>query len=174
MPIYEFYCATCHTLFNFLSRRVGVKSAPACPRCHGPLSREVSPFAHLKQRADPAAGNEADDAMGLDEARLEKMMAGMADQVEHLDDENADPRTIANVMRQAAHSGGMKFNPAVEEALARMERGEDPDALESEYGDALGAENPFVTDSTPGSSRWRDWMRRLTAGPRRDPTLYDL
>jgi hypothetical protein len=66
----------------------------------------------------------------------------------------------------------MAFNPAVEEAIGRMERGEDPEALEEEYGDALDAENPFLP-AGPGG-KLRGLARRLLAGPRRDPTLYDL
>jgi len=171
MPIYEFYCPSCHTLFSFLARRVAASAAPSCPRCQGALRRQVSPFAHVRGRVAGAA-DEAGDAPPVDDARLEQIMDGMAGEVEKLDGDNADPRAIARLMRQAAKTGGLAFNPAVEDALARMERGEDPDALEAEYGDALGAEAPFAA-GTPGG-RLRGLARRLRAGPQRDPKLYDL
>lgn len=171
MPIYEFYCPPCHTLFSFLARRVGVRALPQCPRCHGALSRQVSPFAHLRKRVDVTDGG-VEGEPPIDEVRMEQAMASMAGEMERLDDENADPRTAARLMRKFASAGGMAFNPAVEEALSRMERGEDPDALEAEYGDALGAENPFLTGEPGG--KLRGLVRRMGAGPRRDTTLYDL
>lgn len=171
MPIYEFYCAPCHTQFSFLSRRVGVSVLPKCPRCQGPLSRQVSPFAHLQKRADGPDGG-AEGEPPIDEARLEQAMAGMSGEIEKLDDENADPRAVAGMMRKFAQAGGMSFNPAIEEALTRMEKGEDPDTLEAEYGDALNAENPFVTGEPGG--KLRGLARRMGVGPRRDPKLYDL
>ena len=32
MPVYEFYCADCHTVFNFLARRVDTTASPAWTR----------------------------------------------------------------------------------------------------------------------------------------------
>src|SRR5512145_1150123 len=57
MPVYEFYCAECHTIFNFLSRRVNTEKRPDCPRCGRPeLERQVSSFAVSKGR--PEAGED--------------------------------------------------------------------------------------------------------------------
>jgi hypothetical protein len=131
----------------------------------------VSPFAHLRPRAD-GAGEGADGEPAIDEARLEQAMASMAGEMEKLDDENADPREAARLMRKLAGAGGLAFNATVEEALTRMERGEDPDALEAEYGDALGSENPFASGEPGG--KLRGLARRLGAGPQRDPKLYDM
>jgi putative FmdB family regulatory protein len=44
MPIYEYYCKPCHTLFSFLARTAGATAQPACPRCGGPLQKQVSAF----------------------------------------------------------------------------------------------------------------------------------
>ncbi|MCK4728291.1 MAG: zinc ribbon domain-containing protein, partial [Desulfobacterales bacterium] len=33
MPIYEFYCEDCNTIFNFFSRSVNTTKRPPCPRC---------------------------------------------------------------------------------------------------------------------------------------------
>jgi len=37
MPIYEFYCEDCNTLFNFFSRTVNTDKQPPCPRCRKQL-----------------------------------------------------------------------------------------------------------------------------------------
>lgn len=175
MPIYEFYCATCHTIFNFLSKRVNTTSTPPCPRCAQALSRQVSAFAHLRggPGADAGEGAADDGSPPLDESRMEQAMAGMGDEIERLGDES-DPRQAADLMRRFAQASGMKFNATVEEALSRMAAGADPEAVEAEFGDALEAANPFAPDAEAGSKA--DQLKRLlrAAGPRRDPTLYDL
>jgi len=45
MPIYEFYCVDCHTVFNFFSRRIDTEKRPSCPRCGRPgLERRLQQF----------------------------------------------------------------------------------------------------------------------------------
>ncbi len=44
MPIYEYYCKACNTIFNFYSKTFTVKKQPACPRCRGSLQKHVSAF----------------------------------------------------------------------------------------------------------------------------------
>ena len=69
MPIYEFYCADCHTIYSFFSRRVNTEKIPACPdsRCgRTALARQVSLFSVSKGRADQGE----DDALsGIDEGK---------------------------------------------------------------------------------------------------------
>ena len=58
MPIYEFYCADCHAVFNFLARKPDTKKRPNCPRCGRPnLDRKVSRFAISKGRSEPREGD---------------------------------------------------------------------------------------------------------------------
>ena len=60
MPIYEFYCPDCHTIFNFLSKSINTTKRPHCPKCKGrKLRREVSSFA-LTGRAE-----EGDELVGV-------------------------------------------------------------------------------------------------------------
>ncbi|MDP3283707.1 MAG: zinc ribbon domain-containing protein, partial [Desulfobacterales bacterium] len=33
MPIYEFYCQDCNTIYNFFSKSVNTKKSPNCPMC---------------------------------------------------------------------------------------------------------------------------------------------
>jgi hypothetical protein len=53
----------------------------------------------------------------------------------------------------------------MEEALRRMEAGEDPEAIESELGDVLEKEEPFFAGKRARSRR---------APPARDETLYEM
>jgi len=170
MPIYEFYCGPCNTVFSFLSRRPGVSKIPACPVCGGVLGREVSPFACLRGGGKEEA-DAADPLAGLDDARMERALEALSGELGTLDDDNADPRDSARLFKKFAELTGMKFNPAVREALARMEAGADPEQVESEFGEALNGDNPFESD-TAGSLR--DLLRRIRNEPRRDPKLHDL
>jgi putative FmdB family regulatory protein len=46
MPIYEFYCPDCNTLFNFFSRTINTAKQPTCPKCRTrTLERQMSAFA---------------------------------------------------------------------------------------------------------------------------------
>ncbi|MDH3798752.1 MAG: zinc ribbon domain-containing protein, partial [Desulfobacterales bacterium] len=43
MPIYEFYCEDCNTIFNFFSKSVNTTKTPKCPNCKKKrLSRQMS------------------------------------------------------------------------------------------------------------------------------------
>ena len=56
MPIYEFYCEDCDTIYNFFSRRIDTETQPHCPKCsREKLERMVSMFAVSKNR------NESED-----------------------------------------------------------------------------------------------------------------
>ena len=173
MPLYEFYCEPCHTIFNFLSKRVNTTAKPPCPQCAQALRRQVSSFAQLR-RATSADGAPDDATPPVDEARMAQAMAAMGSEIENLGDDS-DPQQAAALMRRFAESSGIKFNATVEEALARMSSGEDPDAVEAEFGDALASTNPFAEDADGGIAK-TDQLKRLlrAAGPRRDPKWYDL
>jgi hypothetical protein len=57
----------------------------------------------------------------------------------------------------------------MQEALKRMEAGEDPDAIEAEMGDLLEEEEPFALADKKGSA-----SGKKRPAPTRDETLYDL
>jgi putative FmdB family regulatory protein len=172
MPIYEFYCPPCHTIFQFLAKRINTSATPPCPHCAQPLGRQVSAFAALRHGAQEAEGAEGEPPM--DEARMEQAMAAMGSEIESLG-EDGDPRQAAALMRRFAQASGMKFNEPVEEALNRMAAGEDPEAVEAEFGEALESANPFASEADGGAAKAAQWKRLLrAAGPRKDPKLYDL
>jgi putative FmdB family regulatory protein len=170
MPIYEFYCRKCNTIFSFLSKAVDTEKIPSCPRdsSHA-LSRRVSMFAALsaKAKADESGEGGLDD-LPIDESRMERAVEALAGEAENLNEE--DPRQAARLMRKFSDMTGLQFKGKFEEALSRMESGEDPEALEAEMGDALGGEDemPFELPGQKGGGR--KGMPR----PLKDETLYDM
>jgi putative FmdB family regulatory protein len=165
MPIYEFYCSDCHRIFNFLSRKVAAARRPACPRCgKSRLERRVSRFAISRGRAEP----DADGMPDIDEARLEQAMASMAGEAEKINED--DPRQMAGLMRRLYDATGLQLGPGMEEAIRRMEAGEDPDQVEQELGDALEEEDPFAL----GEQRGLKGLRRRFRPPEVDDTLYEM
>ncbi|WP_319524780.1 zinc ribbon domain-containing protein [uncultured Desulfosarcina sp.] len=164
MPIYEFYCPDCNTLFNFFSRTINTTKKPKCPRCKTRiLERQMSAFAFTGK------AKESDDGEDLpfDEGKMEKamqMLAGEADRI----DEN-DHRQAANLMRKLTDMTGMELGDSMQEALRRMENGEDPEQVEAEMGDLLEGEDPFLL---PGKKGAKGAATRRA--PIKDETLYDL
>lgn len=173
MPIYEFYCPHCHRLFNFLSRSVNTDKVPPCPRCEGKdLARRVSAFAISKGRKEEpalASGPEPD----IDEARLERAMESMAGEMEGIDEN--DPRQGARFMRRMFEAAGVPVAGGMEDALRRMEAGEDPEKIEAEMGDVFETD-PFsaVGEKDPaGAARGLAGLRRRLP-PSVDPELYEM
>ena len=167
MPIYEFYCRDCHTVFSFLSRGASPGKRPACPRCGRPdLPRRPSSFAISKGRKDAGEGGE-DGLPDLDEARLERAMDSMADDLDGLDE--SDPRQAARLARKLYESAGIPVGGGLEEAIRRMEAGEDPETVEAEMGDVLD-EDPFAASPAKRLAR----LRRKMLPAAVDTTLYEL
>ncbi len=164
MPIYEFFCADCNTIFNFFSRSVDTKKKPKCPRCKTrTLSRVMSRFAFTGKAKESGDG----DDLPIDEGRMEKAMQALAGEAESISED--DPRQAANLMRKLTDMTGLELGPGMTEALRRMERGEDPDQIEAEMGDLLEGEDPFVLPGKKGGKPGGGHP-----APRRDETLYDL
>ena len=78
-------------------------------------------------------------------------------------------RQAAQLMRKFSNMTGMEFGPNMQEALRRMEAGEDPEAVEADLGEALEKEDPFAAEAAAGG---RKGVRRPP--PRRDEKLYEL
>lgn len=163
MPIYEFYCEDCNTIFNFFSRSVNTTKKPKCPSCRRKtLSRRMSSFAVTGRAKESGDGED----LPFDESRMEKAMQALAGEAESINED--DPRQAANLMRKLTDMTGLELGPGMTEALRRMEQGEDPDRIESEMGDLLEGEDPFQAAARKGARGGR------RPPPRRDETLYDL
>lgn len=164
MPIYEFYCDACHTIYNFFSKTVNTKKTPDCPRCgKHKLSRQVSLFAFTGKAKEDA---DLDD-LPIDESKMEKAMNVLAREAENINED--DPKQAANLMRKLSDMTGLKLGPGMDEALQRMEKGEDPEQVEAELGDVLESEDPFLLSSKKGAV-----ARQKISAPARDDRLYDL
>ena len=168
MPIYEFYCPQCHTIYSFFSRRVNTETTPGCPRGEEhELTRQVSVFAVSRRGKGGDEGDGEMDDLPIDEARMEQAMESLASEAEGIDEE--DPRAAARLMRRLSDTAGIEYGENMEEALRRLEAGEDPDTIEAEMGDLLeGDEEPFLM---PGQKKGPG---RRAAPPKRDETLYEM
>jgi putative FmdB family regulatory protein len=161
MPVYEFYCTDCHTIFNFLSRRVSTDKLPSCPRCGRPaLERQVSVFAISKNLDEPPQG-----LPDFDDAKIEQAMMALAGDFEKIDED--DPKAMANLMRKLSSMTGMELGEGAEEALNRLEAGEDPEQIESEMGDLFEGDGLFSGKKLKG-------LRKRYLPPEQDDTLYSL
>lgn len=101
----------------------------------------------------------------IDETRMEKAMAMLAKEADKINED--DPKQAANLMRKLSEATGLKMGAGMEEALARLEKGEDPDQIENELGDLLENEDPFVLGEKSQSTQPQPKARI-------DDTLYDL
>jgi putative FmdB family regulatory protein len=169
VPIYEFFCAACNTIFNFYSPVPNTEARPACPRCGLPdLKRRVSRFATLKHKGQ----EEPTPFDGLDEARMEKAMEAMAGEIEGLEGKEGaeDPRAMARFMRRFTQMSGMEAGPKMEEMLRRLEAGEDPEAMENEMGAGEMNDDEAMAEFFKVKKAAREKRRK----PKEDETLYFL
>ena len=95
-------------------------------------------------------------------------MEDLASEAEGIDEDN--PQQMARMMRKLYESAGMPLSGKMEEAMRRLESGEDPDKIEEEMGDFLDEEDPLLGG---GAGGLRALSRKLKP-PHVDETLYDL
>ena len=161
MPIYEFYCEDCNTIFNFFSRVVNTTKRPTCPSCkREKLDKCISRFATL-------SGDRTEDDMDMpfDESKMEQAMNLLGGEMDNINED--DPRQAAQLMRKFSDITGMQMGSGMEEALQRLEAGEDPDQIEADMGDVLENEEPFF----PGQAKPSKGKK---SKPRHDTKLYEL
>lgn len=104
---------------------------------------------------------------------MEQAMMGMAGEFENLNED--DPRQMAKVMKKLFDSTGIDPGDSIQEAIRRMESGEDPDKIEEDMGAELDAADPFANSSNKkGRTSMQDKIMRMLGRPKVDPDLYDL
>lgn len=162
MPIYEFYCQSCNVIFNFFSSRINTEKRPDCPRCgRKELEKRISTFATIGK-----AKEDSDDQFaGLDESRMERAFESLMREAEHINEN--DPKQMASLMRKFTSQTGINFGDSMEEALSRMESGEDPEQVEKEMGDLFNEDN--INFEMLKKKTLRDSRR-----PVHDEKLYEL
>ena len=162
MPIYEFFCKKCNTVFKFYSRAIDTTTIPKCPRCKRvKLERMFSSFA-----TPGKSGKGGDDSPEIDGSKLEKALSMLERDADSVDAEN--PKQTADFMRKLTDAAGISMGEGMEEALARLERGEDPDSIEAEMGELLSGDS-FEFDSKKKKGR-----KKSDNKPEIDETLYEL
>lgn len=166
MPIYEFYCHKCNTVYNFFSKTADTEKIPNCPKCKRiKLRRQMSVFYKVSRGKETEGPG--DDMPPVDEARMEKAMAMLAGEADKINGD--DPRQAADLMRKLSEATGMSLGQGMEEALRRIERGEDPEQIEAEMGDMLAQEEPFGFEQ-----KGKKGVKKAKAKAKVDDTLYDL
>ena len=103
------------------------------------MTRRVSAFAISKGRKEEPKP-EAPPGPDVDEGRLERAMEALAGEMDTIDEN--DPKQGARLMRKLFSATGLPVGAGMEEALRRMEGGEDPEKIEEEMGDVF-EEDPF-------------------------------
>ncbi|MFW5908036.1 MAG: FmdB family zinc ribbon protein, partial [Desulfosalsimonas sp.] len=137
MPIYEFYCENCHTVYSFFSRSINTTKIPACPKCdNSALKRRMSMFAVTGR-----ASEEDDGDLPFESEKMERTMQMLESEAGSINED--DPVQAARLMRKLGDMTGLEFGAGMQEALRRMEKGEDPEQIEAEMGDVLENEEPF-------------------------------
>jgi putative FmdB family regulatory protein len=129
MPIYEYRCGGCGRKVSIFFRSFSAVGEATCPRCgSADLTRLVSRVAVLRR-----GGGDGDSDPGGSDDDLDPtgMLAGL--------DEN-DPRSVARWARRMSAEMGEPLEPEFEEALNRIEAGEDPEKVMDEVdGEDAGA-----------------------------------
>lgn len=132
MPIYEYRCADCARKVSVFFRSFSAVGDPVCPRCGGTrLTRLISRVA--VHRGSGGADGGGDEDFG--DGDFDRYLDGI--------DEN-DPRSVARAMRRMSDELGEPIEPEMQEALTRMEAGEDPErvmaGLDEQLGDGDGGD----------------------------------
>lgn len=126
MPIYEYRCLDCKRKFSVFWRSLASvdDGAVRCDRCgSAQVTRLVSRVRVLRHAGGDLGADGGDDAL------LQEM--------ENLDEN--DPRALGRLMRRMAEETGEDMGPEFDEIVTRLERGEDPERIEKDMGDLLGA-----------------------------------
>ncbi len=164
MPIYEYYCQDCHTIYSFLSRRVDSAASPDCPVCgKAELPKMMSVFTTIDKNRKEGG----DDPMaGLDEARMEQAFEGLMQEAENFNED--DPKQMASLMRKFTDKAGIGMGEKMEAALSRLEAGEDPNQVEKDMGDLLDGDDMFSLKRGKNKGTIRHQK------PKKDEKLYFL
>jgi len=142
MPIYEYLCPECNVVFSFMVKNVKTAKPAYCPRCGNKktMERVMSKFAfagRTRKSAGTAEGADSPGSGGDDvpdlSPRQEQEMMRLMSQIEGMDEN--DPKQMGTLMRKMGEITGEGLDPQMEEAVRRLEAGEDPDRIEEDLGD---------------------------------------
>ncbi len=111
MPVYEYRCRDCGRKFSLFVRSPDGPTVGPCPRCGSlEVSRLISRVAVMKS----------------EETRLEEL-TDPSSLLSDLDEN--DPKSVARWMRRMSKEIGEDMGPEFDEAIDRIEAGEDPNKV---------------------------------------------
>jgi putative FmdB family regulatory protein len=131
MPIYEYRCGDCKKKVSVFFRSFSVvnHADARCPICQGQhLTRLVSKVRVI--RGSAASTGDGGEGGAFDESMFDDV------------NEN-DPRSLGRMMRRMADETGEDLGPEFGEVVGRLEKGEDPEAIEKsmpELGEMPGGD----------------------------------
>jgi len=122
MPVYEFYCKPCHTIFNFYSKTVrSSEDSPVCPRCSGGLNKRVSSFSVVESSKRVKSLED----LPFNQQRLADGMKKFRAEHERLQDEN--PSRAASMMKKFSRwLGNVHLEEDKKRAMQRVLDSEEP------------------------------------------------
>ena len=178
MPIYEFACNDCRTIFSFFARRVNTTATPSCPKCGKPLDRQVSLFRAARGSqpdADPLGlgddGLDGDfpDIPDFDpgDSRAAAAIAEMGDRIDRIDPSN--PAEAAGVLKEFSQKSGIRFNKGVADAIESLASGDTSEATQQRLAEAMEGGHLLEEIKKAGQAQ-----ASAPAPFAKDPTLYDL
>jgi len=172
MPIYEFYSPDTNRIYSFFARSLSQgKATPRCPdNAKARMERVVSRFAvtgRAREKSEtPGEGLDSSDP------RMERVMAEMEREMSSMSDENPDPRQLGRLMRKMTEATGQKIPDTMQQMIQRLEKGEDPEKLEAEFGDSMeDLEGAFGGEASPEAKPSTPKARKA---PTRDPKLHEM
>jgi hypothetical protein len=173
MPIYEYFCPNNRRIYSFFARSLRI--ADKVPRCPDnpkwKMEKVISGFAITGRAQEKAADAPGGD---FDDAKMEAAMGEMEREFGHVaESDNPDPRALAKMMRRMGEISGQKMPAQMNEVIARLEKGEDPDKLEAEYGDVFDAMDDAEPSGAGGDEATRTKARRAKRITR-DPKLHEM
>jgi hypothetical protein len=176
MPLYEFYCPDNNKLYTFLARTLSHREkTPRCPdNADFNMQRRVSNFAVIGKAKEDTGD---DPFAGMDDAKMESLMADMEREMGGMDENNPDPRQLGRFMRKMTDLMGDQAPEAMKEMVARLEAGEDPEKLEEQFGEIGGEDGEMDGHGGGADDLWATVKKKFHAiknRPVRDPKLYEL
>jgi len=174
MPIYEFFCPSNRRIYSFFARSLRLSDQlPRCPdNPRWKMEKMISGFAITGRARESVPGAPGGD--DVDDAKMDAAMGEMEREFGNIgESDNPDPRALAKMMRRMGEISGQKMPAEMDEVIARLEKGEDPDKLEEEYGDVFdGMDDPGGGDE--GGDEGTRTKARRKKRVTRDPKLYEM
>ncbi len=166
MPIYEYLCPKCNRVFQFLVRNIATAKEAYCPKCGNlDMKKMMSKFAFTGatrkstgNAASEAGGEGGDDMPDLTPQQERELMTLMS-QAESMDEN--DPKQMGHLMRKMSEITGEPLDGEMEEAVRRLEAGEDPEKIEQDLGDLGLDDDPMGGMGGMGAPTYDDNLYSL-------------